>query len=184
MQVPSGPPILGGGQRTRWLNPALPQNKSPVPSWIHRGISARSVGANALGLGPRERRCNSCRADQFRKLPWPSESRHPSSKRTEAGATPAGSAIAQWDNSSPPGCYPGRCWCDSSLSSQFTEGRQIQAGCTCPENRIGASRGGSITRAFRQPSPVAGQRAGDAVASGAAATRSSLAQSSARQANQ
>ena len=24
-----------------------------------------------------------------------------------------------------------------SLATNFTEGRQIQAGCTCPENRIG-----------------------------------------------
>ena len=29
------------------------------------GLSARSVAANALGLGPRDRRCNSCRADHF-----------------------------------------------------------------------------------------------------------------------
>ena len=28
--------------------------------------SARSVAANALGLGPRDRRCKSCRADHFR----------------------------------------------------------------------------------------------------------------------
>ena len=96
--------------------------------------------------------------------------RHPSSKRIQAGATPAGSAIAQWDNSSPPGCYPGRCWCDSSLSSQFevrdgkcegrakspsvrtsplaprpsTEGRQIQAGCACLENRIGIAEVGAL----------------------------------------
>ena len=33
--------------------------------------SARGVAANALGLGPRDRRCNSCRADHFRVLPWP-----------------------------------------------------------------------------------------------------------------
>ena len=85
-------------------------------------------------------------------LPSPKQTRHPSSKRTDAGATPAGSATAQWDNSSPPGCYPGRCWCESSLSSHFPEGRQIQAGCTCLENRTGGSRGGGSTRAFRQPS--------------------------------
>ena len=35
-----------------------------------RHFSARSVAANALGLGPRDRRCNSCRADQFQMLPW------------------------------------------------------------------------------------------------------------------
>ena len=28
-------------------------------------FSERSVAANALGLGPRDRRCNSCRSDQF-----------------------------------------------------------------------------------------------------------------------
>jgi hypothetical protein len=34
--------------------------------------------------------------------------------------------------------------------SAFPEGRQIEAGCTCPENRIGVSRGRSVTDAFRQ----------------------------------
>lgn len=124
--------------------------------------------SNIPGLGPGERRCKSCRTDHSQWLPSPKQTRPPSSKRTDAGATPAGSATAQWDNSSPPGCYPGRCWCDSSLSSQRlrrianwlsvigysraarSEGRQIQAGCTCLENRTGASRGGGSTRAFRQ----------------------------------
>src|SRR5580765_7197932 len=32
----------------------------------------------------------------------------------------------------------------------LSEGRQIQAGCTCLENRIGARRGRSVTDAFRQ----------------------------------
>ncbi len=32
------------------------------------GRTARSVAANALGLGPRERRCKSCRADHFQLL--------------------------------------------------------------------------------------------------------------------
>jgi hypothetical protein len=41
------------------------------------------------------------------------------------------------------------------LRSQICmEGRQIQAGCTCPENRIGFGRGRSVTDAFRQPSPA------------------------------
>ena len=47
VQIPSGPPLPGGGQRSRRLNPALLQNKSPVPSWFHRGISARGVGATS-----------------------------------------------------------------------------------------------------------------------------------------
>ena len=106
--------------------------------------------SNIPGLGPGDRRCKSCRTDHPQLLPQPRQTRHPSSKRADAGATPAGSATAQWDNSSPPGCYPGRCWCESSLSSHFPEGRQIQAGCTCLENRTGASRGGGSTRAFRQ----------------------------------
>src|SRR5207247_2227195 len=59
------------------------------------GPSARSVAANALGLGPRDRRCNSCRADHFQMLPWPKSTRHSSSKRTHAGANPAGSANSQ-----------------------------------------------------------------------------------------
>ncbi len=41
----------------------------------------------------------------------------------------------------------------------FLEGRQIQAGCTCLENRIGSNRGRSITDAFRQPSLAAQRRA-------------------------
>ena len=101
VQTPSGPPLPGGGQRSRRLNPALLQKP---------------------------------------------------------------------DNSSPPGCYPGRCWCESSLSSQRlrrianwlsvigysraarSEGREIQAGCTCLENRTGASRGGGL------PAPSASLR--------------------------
>ena len=39
-----------------------------------RGATARSVAANAPGLGPGDRRCNSCRADQFPMLPWPNTS--------------------------------------------------------------------------------------------------------------
>jgi hypothetical protein len=43
-------------------------------------------------LGPSDRRCKSCRADQFQTLPWPSDLRHPPSRRTDAGGSPAGSA--------------------------------------------------------------------------------------------
>ena len=53
--------------------------------------TARSVAANALGLGPRDRRCNSCRADQFTKLSWSNYIRHPPSKRNHPGENPAGS---------------------------------------------------------------------------------------------
>ena len=43
--------------------------------------------------------------------------------------------------------------------STLPEGRQIQAGCTCPENRVRSNGGRSITDAFRhlfvqQPQPV------------------------------
>ena len=58
-------------------------------------FSARSVAANALGLGPRDRRCNSCRADQFQFAAVVEYIRHPSSKRNDAGENPAGSAIAR-----------------------------------------------------------------------------------------
>src|SRR6266576_6032060 len=39
--------------------------------------------------------------------------------------------------------------CNSLYPGHFLEGRQIQAGCTCLENRIGSNRGRSITDAFR-----------------------------------
>src|SRR6266576_4813420 len=40
--------------------------------------------------------------------------------------------------------------CNSLYPGHFLEGRQIQAGCTCLENRIGTRRGRSVTDAFRQ----------------------------------
>src|SRR5438552_6065267 len=52
------------------------------------GRSARSAAANALGLGPRERRCNSCRADHFQLLSRITVVRPPV-KRDGAGANPA-----------------------------------------------------------------------------------------------
>lgn len=39
---------------------------------------------------------------------------------------------------------------ESPSASTIVEGRQIQAGCTCLENRIGSRRGRSITDAFLQ----------------------------------
>jgi hypothetical protein len=99
------------------------------------GLSARSVAANTLGLGPSDRRCKSCRADQFfecgvqivecriyalvrsGQFILPSalcilhsnaavaeHIRHPSSKRNDAGGSPAGSAIARWCQSSTTVC--------------------------------------------------------------------------------
>ena len=67
----------------------------PPISKIHRGEPARSVEANALGLGPRDRRCKSCRADQFTIAAVVEYMRHPPSKRNDAGGNPAGSAIAR-----------------------------------------------------------------------------------------
>ena len=50
-------------------------------------FSARSVAANALGLGPRDRRCKSCRADHFQIAAVVEYIRHPPSKRNDAGET-------------------------------------------------------------------------------------------------
>ena len=58
-------------------------------------FSARSVAANALGLGPRDRRCKSCRADHFQIAAVVEYIRHSPSKRNDAGGNPAGSAIAR-----------------------------------------------------------------------------------------
>ncbi len=52
------------------------------------GRTARSVAANALGLGPRERRCKSCRADHFQLLSRITVVRPPV-KRDGAGVNPA-----------------------------------------------------------------------------------------------
>src|SRR2546422_6402454 len=46
--------------------PGLVSCVSPALMKQPSGLSARSVAANALGLGPRDRRCKSCRADHFR----------------------------------------------------------------------------------------------------------------------
>ena len=43
-------------------------------------FSVRSVAANTLGLGPRDRRCKSCRADQFQIAAVVEYTRHPPSK--------------------------------------------------------------------------------------------------------
>ena len=67
----------------------------PPISKIHRGEPARSVVANTLGLGPRDRRCNSCRADHFLIAVVVEYMRHPPSKRNDAGGNPAGSTIAR-----------------------------------------------------------------------------------------
>src|SRR4051794_33738566 len=40
------------------------------------GPSARSVAANTLGLGPSDRRCKSCRADQFNIAAVAEHTRH------------------------------------------------------------------------------------------------------------
>ena len=71
VQTPSGPPILSGNLFQGTVFPISTRIKTPAASYKAPGRPARSVAANALGLGPRDRRCNSCRADQFRTLPWP-----------------------------------------------------------------------------------------------------------------
>src|SRR6266566_1932896 len=61
---------------------------SPALTKQPSGPTARSVAANALGLGPRDRRCKSCRADHFQLLSRITVVRPPV-KRDGAGANPA-----------------------------------------------------------------------------------------------
>lgn len=63
MQVPPGAPIPGGASDQGGWRPS-PQNKSPAPSGS-AGASSAWCRSNILGLGPRDRRCKSCRADHF-----------------------------------------------------------------------------------------------------------------------
>ena len=67
MQIPSGPPSsTRRGEGVRSLVSSKPYTGGeilrPPSAWCSRNI---------LGLGPRDRRCNSCRADHFQMLPWP-----------------------------------------------------------------------------------------------------------------
>jgi hypothetical protein len=91
VQLPSGPPILSGNlfQGTRF---SVSTRKCPgrLP-YKAPGQTARSVAANALGLGPRERRCKSCRADHFQLLSRITVVRPPV-KRGGPGANPAWAA--------------------------------------------------------------------------------------------
>src|SRR6266550_332070 len=68
--------------------PAFPMKTSPRCALCTSGQTARSVAANALGLGPRERRCKSCRADHFQLLSRITVDRPPV-KRDGAGVNPA-----------------------------------------------------------------------------------------------
>src|SRR5213593_1837052 len=56
--LPTG--IVPGNEAARLYKKPNPRRGSSGPP----GLSARSVAANILGLGPRDRRCKSCRADQ------------------------------------------------------------------------------------------------------------------------
>ena len=63
-----------------------PTRRSVRLRHLHPFFSERSVAANALGLGPRDRRCNSCRSDQF-QVRGP-VSRAPARDAGEVGAIP------------------------------------------------------------------------------------------------
>ena len=92
VRVPQGLPVLwrlGRSSDGAWLKPTRARRKTASlhhffmqvergSAWSHKPtrrsvrlrhlhpfFSERSVAANALGLGPRDRRCNSCRSDQF-----------------------------------------------------------------------------------------------------------------------
>ena len=43
----------------------------PYSRWRDSPAPSAWCSSNILGLGPRDRRCNSCRADHFQMLPWP-----------------------------------------------------------------------------------------------------------------
>ena len=63
-----------------------PTRRSVRLRHLHPFFSERSVAANALGLGPKDRRCNSCRSDQF-QVRGP-VSRAPARDAGEVGAIP------------------------------------------------------------------------------------------------
>src|SRR5439155_14808383 len=90
VQFPSGPPILSGNLFQGTVFSVSTRNKTPA-AFKAPGRTARSVAANALGLGPRERRCKSCRADHFQLLSRITVVRPPV-KRDGAGANPAWAA--------------------------------------------------------------------------------------------
>src|SRR5262249_32891265 len=64
VQLPSGPPSFDGASFQGTKRSVSTRTKTPAPS-ESPGQTARSVAANALGLGPSDRRCKSCRAAQF-----------------------------------------------------------------------------------------------------------------------
>ena len=74
---------LTAGQRAKV---AVPRFSYPGGASMP-GPPARSVGANALGLGPRDRRCKSWRADHFQIAAVVEHIRHPTSNRNDAGGT-------------------------------------------------------------------------------------------------
>src|SRR5205809_7165419 len=68
------------------------KQRSPVcPK--HTGANSAWCTSNMPGLGPGDRRCKSCRADQFQIAAVAEHTRHPSSKRNDAGGNPAGSTM-------------------------------------------------------------------------------------------
>ena len=91
VQVPSGPPFL----------------------------SECSSVFRAPGLGPGDRRCNSCHADQFCRA---AVVEHIGIRlligTMQVGILPA-APIARWCQSSTPVCLTARCWCESNPGSQF-----------------------------------------------------------------
>lgn len=90
VQVPSGPPFSKSYRKADSQGFGIAFLRSSVS--INRSeFSVRSVAANTLGLGPRDRRCNSCRADHFQIAAVVEHIRHPPSKRNDAGGNPAGS---------------------------------------------------------------------------------------------
>ena len=92
MQVPSGPPISESYRevvaRVCGLAILLLRRLLLSPP----GHNSAWCSSNMLGLGPSDRRCKSCRADQFQIAAVAEDMRHPSSKRNDAGGNPAGSA--------------------------------------------------------------------------------------------
>jgi hypothetical protein len=61
----------GGPQLARWLNSVSPKQ---VPGPLQTaGATSAWCSSNIPGLGPGDRRCESCRADDFPRLPWPKQ---------------------------------------------------------------------------------------------------------------
>ena len=152
VQVPSGPPFSKSYRKADSQGFGIAFLRSSVS--INRSeFSVRSVAANTLGLGPRDRRCNSCRADHFQIAAVVEHIRHPPSKRNDAGGNPAGSTRFKL----PGGVKVARRFvkphgvgASPTLAANFWKAGRYKLAALVSKTRSARHRGRSITDAFRQ----------------------------------